>query len=323
MYKAIFWLGASLVSTALYAEPDIEVSVRQLWQSKDYVGAKALLQPLVTKKTKDARLLALLGQTEAKLQNDNDAEQWLEKAVKYDSANADYQHWYAGVSCNLATNASMFSALGYARRCKNAYQNALKLAPDNPRSYIALGSFYVQAPAIAGGDKAEALKLAAALKQLDPLEGAMLQLKASEFTDDAQFNAFLEHEAPLKSRPEPYLFQGMVYSRADEHAKAIVFFEQASMMDAADDAASESKYQAMYQIGRSAVKGKLEIAKGIVALEQFIKHHTDAEVIDWATLRLGQLYILQQQPEKADAILKPLMAATKDNNLKDELAKLL
>ena len=118
--------------------------------------SKAVLMPgvqvtLVNEKTKDAQLLALLGRTEAGLQQNERAEQLLEKALKFEANNADYQHWYATVSCNLAGSASMFSALGYAKRCKKAYETALELAPENPRSYIALGSFLAQAPGIAGG----------------------------------------------------------------------------------------------------------------------------------------------------------------------------
>jgi tetratricopeptide (TPR) repeat protein len=323
VYRGIFCIGISFISAVLQAETDIEASVRQLWQVKDYVAAKALLQPMITKKTKDAQLLALLGKTEAELRNEEGAEHWLELALKYNSNNADYQHWYATVSCNLASSANMFSAMGYAKRCKKAYETALKLAPQNPRSYIALGGFYTQAPAIAGGDKAEALKLAARLKLLDPLEGALLQLRATEINSDAEFNAFLERETLLKSRPEPYLHRGVSHSRADEHAKAIAAFELALTMEAADEDASDARAQALYQIGRSAVKGKIAFGKGTSALHQFIEQRPTAENIDWAILRLGQLYLLQQQPEKAHAILKPLLAATRDGNLKDELEKLL
>jgi len=40
-------------------------------------------------------------------------------------------------------------------------------------------------------------------------------------------------------------------------------------------------------------------------------------------LRLGQLYMMQNQQEKAEDILKPLWASTLDDELKDELEKLL
>ena len=187
MRSILFFSGLILSSSVLAntAEQALAEQVKALWQAGDIQAAQALLSPMVTKKTKDARLLALLGQTEALLNNADKAEDLLEKAVKLDSNNADYQHWYATVSCNLAASASMFSALGYAKRCKKAYETALKLAPENPRSYIALGSFLAQAPGIAGGDKDKAQALAQQLKQLDEVQGWLLQLRLTEFSDDA------------------------------------------------------------------------------------------------------------------------------------------
>lgn len=310
-------------NTVMAASPEVASQVKTLWLAGDYTAAHALLSPLVTRKTKDADLLALLGQTEALMHNNEQAEELLEKAVKYGANNADYQHWYATVSCNLAAGASMFSALGYAKRCKKAYQTALELSPDNPRSYIALGSFLNQAPGIAGGDKAEALKLAQKLKQLDPLQGALLALNASDLTDDTVFTALLAEDELLSKRPESYLQRGVAFSRADDHTKAISLFEQALTMPADDDAAVDAKAQALYQIGRSAVKGQTDQDKGISALQQFIEQQPAADNIDWAKLRLGQLYIAQQQQDKAEQLLKPVLASTQDKQLKDELQKLL
>lgn len=326
MRSILFFSGLILSSSVLAntAEPQaLAEQVKALWQAGDMQAAQTLLSPMVTKKTKEAQLLALLGQTEALLNNADKAEDLLEKAVKIDSNNADYQHWYATISCNQASSASMLSALGYAKRCKKAYEAALKLAPDNPRSYIALGSFLAQAPGIAGGDKDKALQLAEQLKQIDPLQGALLQLNASDLQDDAVFNALLAKDELLTQRPETYLQRGVVFSRADQHTKAMAMFEQALTMPASDDEAAEAKAQALYQIGRSAVKGELAVDKGIAALQQFIAQQPAADNIDWAKLRLGQLYIAQQQQVKAEEILKPLQASTQDKELQSELQKLL
>lgn len=324
MHKPFILCSVLLLSHAVQADnSELAAQVSALWKTQDYTAAQTLLAPLVNKKTKDAQLLALLGRTEAGLQNMEVAEELLEKALKYNAQNADYQHWYGTASCNLASSASMFSAMGYAKRCKKAYQAALELEPQNPRSYIALGSFLAQAPGIAGGDKDEALKLAQQLRQLDPLQGALLALNASDLTDDTAFNALLAQDELLAQRPEAYLQRGIAFSRADEHVTAITLFEQAQAMEATDEESRAAKLQALYQIGRSAVVGNVDYNKGIAALQQFIQQQPAADNIGWAKLRLGQLFIAQQQREKAIAILEPLMAITKDNQLKDELQKLL
>lgn len=324
MRSTFLFSGLLLLSSAAQADnAELAGQVETLWQAQDYTAAQALLAPLVNKKTKDAQLLALLGQTEAALQNSERAEQLLEKAVKYDANNANYQHWYATVSCNLATSASMFSALGYAKRCKKAYETALQLAPENPRSYIALGSFLAQAPGIAGGDKDDALQLAQQLKQLDELQGWLLQLKVTDIADDGAFNQFLAGAELLKTRPEPYFQRAMQLVAQDNYSAAISFLQQALQQPAIDDAAKAILAESRYQLARTAVLGKTAVAEGIAAMQQYLQDNPASERHDWAQLRLAQLYLLADSPDKAKAITEPLLAATDDDKLKAELKKLL
>lgn len=324
MYKPITLTGLLLISTATVADTTpLSAEVKALWQTGDTQAAQALLTPLVTKKTKDAQLLALLGQTEALLNNADKAEDLLEKAVKIDSNNADYQHWYATLSCNQASSASMLSALGYAKRCKKAYETALKLAPENPRSYIALGSFLAQAPSIAGGDRGEALKMVAQLKQLDQLQGELLQLRVSDLADDASFKQLLAETELLSTRPELYFQRAMQFAHVENYRDAISALQQALSQPAADDDAVASQAESRYQLGRIAVLSKTAVAEGIAAMQQYLAQTPDKARIDWANLRLAQLHLLADDKAKANAILQPLLAATTDDKLKAELKKLL
>ena len=325
--RSILFLSGLLLSSSVLAnstDPQaLTAQVKALWQAGDAQAAQALLAPLVTKKTKDARLLALLGHTEALLNNADKAEGLLEKAVKLDSNNADYQHWYATVSCNLASSASMLSALGYAKRCKKAYEAALKLAPENPRSYIALGSFLAQAPGIAGGDRDEASKMVAQLKELDQLQGELLQLRVSDLADDASFKQLLAETELLSTRPELYFQRAMQFAHVENYRDAIGALQQALSQPAADDDAVASQAESRYQLGRIAVLSKTAVAEGIAAMQQYLAQTPDKARIDWANLRLAQLHLLADDKAKADAILQPLLAATTDDKLKAELKKLL
>lgn len=324
MIKSGLLAGALLYSVAAIANTtSLTSQVTALWHSGDYQAARQLLADKVSKKTKDAELLALLGQTEALLSNNEQAEQWLEKAVKYDGNNADYQHWYATVSCNLASSASMFSALGYAKRCKKAYETALELAPENPRSYIALGSFLAQAPGIAGGDKDEALQLAEKLKQLDETQGWLLQLKVADIADDAAFDQFLAGAELLKARPEPYFQRAMQLASQENYSAAITLLQQAIQQTAVDDEAKASRNESHYQLARCAVLGKTAVTEGIAAMQYYLQENPASERHDWAQLRLAQLYLLANSTEKAKAITEPLLASTSDDKLKAELKKLL
>lgn len=317
-------LFSVLTGQAFAAQPaDIAEQVKGLWQQKNYAGAQTLLSPLVGKKSKDAQLLALLGQTEFLLENKEQAEELLEKAIKYDASNADYQHWYATVSCNLASDASMFSAMGYAKRCKKAYETALQLAPSNPRSYIALGQFYAQAPAIVGGDKDKALQLAEKLTTIDPLQGALLQLRATDLEDSAVFDALLVKSELLRQRPESFFQRGITLARAEKFAQAIEALQLAIKQPATDDDAKEVIAESRYQLARCAVLGKTAVSEGIAAMQYYLDDTPDPTRLDWAKLRLAQLYVLAKELEKANAIAKPLLAATDDDKLKAELKKIL
>ena len=316
--------GLLLLSSAVQANNmELASQVQALWQANDYAAAKALLAPLVSKQSKDAQLLALLGRTEAGLQQMERAEALLEKAVKYDDNNADYQHWYATASCNLASSASMFSALGYAKRCKKAYETALKLAPENPRSYIALGSFLAQAPGIAGGDKAQALALAQQLKKLDEVQGWLLQLRLTELSDDAAFAQFLAEAKPLQQRPEVYFQRAMQLTAQENYPAAITLLQQAIQQTAVDDDAKASIAESHYQLARCAVLGKTAISEGIAAMQHYLQHEPKADRLDWAKFRLAQLYLLSDQTDKAKALTQPLLASTNDDKLKAELKKIL
>lgn len=324
MPATFLFSGLLLLSSAVQANTsDLASQVETLWQANDFAAAEALLAPLVTKKTKDAQLLALLGRTQAGLHNMERAEELLEKAIKYDSNNADYQHWYGTASCNLASNASMFSALGYAKRCKKAYEAALQLAPENPRSYIALGSYLAQAPGIAGGDKEQALMLAQQLKQRNELQGWLLQLKLTDIADATAFSQLLAEAAPLRNRPEPYFKRAMLLAGKEDYSSAAALLQQAIQQAAVDDDAKASVNESLYQLARCAVLGETAIAEGIAAMQQYLQDNPASDRYDWAQFRLAQLYLLSDQADKAVAITQPLLAATDDDKLKAELKKLL
>ena len=320
----IFTNAALLLSATVLADSrPLTVQVKQLWQESDYQAAQDLLAAKVERKTKDAELLALLGQTEALLGNSDKAEELLEKALKYHAENADYQHWYATVSCNLASSASMFSAMGYAKRCRQAYEKALQLAPDNPRSYIALGSFYAQAPGIVGGDKTKALELAMRLSERDALQGALLQLKATDLSDETTFNSLLADSEILRTRPESYFQRATTLANDNNYEQAIALFKLALVQPAPDEGAIATQVESRYQLGRCAVLGKTAMTEGINALQQYLQEAPSPRRNDWAKLRLAQLFLLSDDADKASAITQPLLASTKDDKLKAELKKLL
>jgi tetratricopeptide (TPR) repeat protein len=323
--KPIFTLLLLGVSFNTMANTELEQQVTALLQQKAYAEAKNLLAPKVTKKSKDAFLLAALGRTELALGEAEAATAWLERAIKLENSNAEYQFYYANASCNTAQKVNMLSALGHAKRCVKAYETAHTLAPTEPKYLQALAQYYAQAPGVAGGDKTKAMTLAKQLTELKPLQGQLLQLELLLRDDPAQAEALLAGNPSLQQRPEPYFLLGNAHAAKRDYPAAISQFLQASEQEATDKDALRSKMFALYQLGRAAVLGKTATEQGISALRQFIAESSELlpEYQDWAQFRLAQLYLANEQRPDAEALLKPLQASTKDNNLKTEIKKIL
>ncbi|WP_333606857.1 tetratricopeptide repeat protein [Arsukibacterium sp.] len=308
---------ASQANTLL--QPQLE----QLWQQGAYADAKALLVPKIDRRTKDAFLLSALGRTELALGDTEQAEQLLNRAVKAEPANAEYQFLYGQANCNGAQKAGMFGALSRAKRCVKAFETAHQLSPETPQYMQALAQFYAQAPGIAGGDKDKALQLAKTLQQYAPLKGQLLELELLLQQNPEQAQALLASSTELQQRPEPYFMQAVGLASKRDYSAAIALFQQATEQPAPDLDAQRSQLMARYQLGRAAVLGKIEQEQGIHALQQFIADGSIADFQEWAQFRLAQLYQATEQPEKANALLLPLQASTKDDALKTEIKKIL
>lgn len=316
---------ALLFSFGLTAEPaELQQKVSELWQQQDFAAAKVLLADKVNRKTSDAWLLAALGRSELELGQADIAEELLARAVKVESDNARYQFWYGRASCDSAQQASMFSALGYAKRCRKAFEQAVSLAPTDTGYLQALGKYYAQAPGIAGGDKEQALAIAIRLEQLEPLQGQLLQLEILFSAEDtAAAEQFVNSSELLRSRPEPYFMRGIKLAQSREYALAMAEFSKASKQDVADDDGKRNRLLALYQLGRASVLADTDYQQGVAALTEFLADGSLLDFNEWAQFRLSQLYLAQDQRQKAEAILKPLLAATRDDKLKSEIKKIL
>lgn len=91
-----------------------------------------------------------------------------EQLVAIDPANSENMRMLGSANGLQASEASMFSAMKYARRSKAAFEKAVELDPENPKAVFALFSYLSSAPKIAGGDMQAAKVLADRLETLSP-----------------------------------------------------------------------------------------------------------------------------------------------------------
>ena len=97
-----------------------------------------------------------------------------ETLVKEAPESAEAQMWLGRAYRQKALKSSLFSQMGWAKKCKASFEKAVALDPKNVDARVDLLQYYANAPGIAGGgiDKARAQQKA--LDGLDPVRGAQM-----------------------------------------------------------------------------------------------------------------------------------------------------
>jgi len=153
----------------LAAAPD--VATRALIDSGHCKQARALLEPRVKRDPADAEAAALLARVRIEFQDFDAAVPLAETATKLDGGNADYHAILAEAVGRAAEHASVFKQLGMARRFRQEEELAISLNPKNIDAREGLIEYYLNAPAIAGGDRKKADQVAEDIARLDTAAG--------------------------------------------------------------------------------------------------------------------------------------------------------
>ena len=127
-----------------------------------------------------------------------------ETAVKLAPDNAEYHRWLGRAYGGKAEESRSFFL---ARKVKQAFEAAVRLAPRSIAARRDLMQYLVEAPWIVGGSKDQAREQVQAIAQLDPIEGRLAQ--AAYLTGQKKWKeAQGEYLAVLDQHPsriEPYM----------------------------------------------------------------------------------------------------------------------
>jgi tetratricopeptide (TPR) repeat protein len=156
-------------------------SARQLYHRTAY---EAALSALEAEGSQDAAVLLLAGQTYYQLGQYREASERLEKASELRPESAEIFLWLGRSFGRMAEASSFFTALGHARRCREALERAVALDGKNVEAMSDLVAYYLEAPGFLGGSLGKAERLAPRIAALDAAEGQYVQARIAEQRKD-------------------------------------------------------------------------------------------------------------------------------------------
>lgn len=276
---ALLAFGAALAGTTARATTDLARGL-DCYQAGRYAEARRLLRAAEISRPADPDLEFHLGRLALWFDDAGEALTRLERAVAADPGDARLHNALGDAYGLAATAAPLWRKPGLARRCLAAYERAARLEPRQPAYRWSLLGFHALAPRLAGGDRDEARRQAAALAELDEVEGRIARATLALLAQRPD-EAFAEFEPVLKRHQ--------------------------------DDP------RALYQFGRCADLARTRQREGIAALERCLElplpPDADASTLALIHHRLGNLWAQVGEPARAAAAHAAATRAQPDFNL--------
>lgn len=229
------------------------------------------------------------------------AEAWVEREPRSSVAHL----WLGRVYGRQAIEASVFTKLSWAGKCREAWETAIKLDPANIDARFDLLGFYLAAPGIAGGgrDKAEAT-----LPQIDALHASFGELARGQIAASGEdFAGALSHfEAAVAADPDSVRARTAL---ASLHLREKRSSDARSVWSQLLERKPGDAY-ATYQLGRlSAVTGE-ELEAGLIQLDAFLAMPETPDDLSKpaAQWRRGQILAKLGRTEEARVALQLAMA---------------
>ncbi|MEO6325295.1 MAG: tetratricopeptide repeat protein [Thermoanaerobaculia bacterium] len=224
-----------------------------------------------------------------------------EDASKGASDRSVLQQWLGKAYAVKAQQASLFTALGWAKKSRTAFERAFELDASNTDAGLDLLEFYVLAPGVAGGSKEKAKALAQKIgtdgSSRRSLASAMvLQSEKMSSEAEAAYRKALESDA-LDDRA----FIGFVNFCASEKR-----FAEAVEWCKGRLAARPDEPLPNYAIGKLVVLWGQEYEQGLACLDKFLAKAAKPDGPTWADARFrkGQIFEKLGRKEEARAEFK-------------------
>jgi len=224
---------AVAVPVLFAADTSLKEGVGGLIRQRQWAEAEAMLDKVIAAEPRNAEAWSYLGQIHLERNEAEKSVDTMERAAALDPKNSRYQRMLGDAYGLSALKAGLFSKLGWATKCKAAYDKAVELDPTSIHARLSLMEFCRQAPGFIGGGLPKAYEQAAEIKKLDSARGR--QAYAGLYVSEKKYpEAFGLYEEVLRDHP-------------------------------GDD-------EALYEIGRLSATSGEHLDRGLAALEELLRH---------------------------------------------------
>jgi tetratricopeptide (TPR) repeat protein len=186
MRRAALLCSLLLLSSRGFPQDTYPAAVA-LVEAKNYAGAKQVLMAVIARDGRDHQSRFLLGRLlGGPLHEYDEAEEQIKKAVELAPDSAEYHFSLGNLYGIQAQNASIFSKFAYAGKVKDEFKRASELSPRSIRYRLALMTYYLRAPGIAGGSNDKAREQASEIGRIDLYEGEMATAEVEASTGNTE-----------------------------------------------------------------------------------------------------------------------------------------
>jgi tetratricopeptide (TPR) repeat protein len=167
-------------------------TARLLYEERRYAEARDIFRKLAADQAESVELDFYLGRLALWFDDEREALDRLARAARAAPDEARIQNALGDAFGLAAQKAGLWAKLGWARKCRGAYERAVELDPRKSAYRWSLLGYHCVAPRIAGGGNDKAVAQAQAIAKADPMEGriAVATILLSERRHAAAFALF-------------------------------------------------------------------------------------------------------------------------------------
>lgn len=187
IFPALFASATVLLITQLASAHEYDGLIK----AKKYAEAEKAANAKLNTDANNADALLVKAElilAEGKLDKLDEAAKYAEQCVNAHPQLSECHEMLGNVLGTKATSGSMFAAMSYAGKIRDAFIKAIELDPKNYSARSSLLQYYLQAPAIAGGGKSKAQNLVIETAKVNSTAGNLLQANM-DLADDKFANA--------------------------------------------------------------------------------------------------------------------------------------